>query len=121
MPHQGLKKIAKKDNAPTVGEKRSSRGGYIGGSSDPKERAATGLNPVSGLEISLEDANSIGNSGVTATVEALSKLISEGNPLIKNGEEWIPHRPDRPVKSEGGVEVKMVTEFKPSGDQPHGD
>ena len=29
-----------------------------------------------------------------------------------------PHRPDRPVKSEGGVEVKMVTEFEPSGDQP---
>ncbi len=101
-----------------VSEKRSSRGGFIGGSSDPKERAATGLNPISGLEISLEEANSIGNSGVTATVDALSKLISEGNPLIKNGEEWIPHRPDRPVKSEGGVEVKMVTEFKPSGDQP---
>ena len=101
-----------------VSEKRSSRGGFIGGSSDPKERAASGLNPVAGLDVSLEEADAIGNTGVTATVEALSKLISEGNPLIKNGEEWIPHRPPRPVKTEGGIELKMVTEFEPSGDQP---
>ena len=31
---------------------------------------------------------------------------------------WIPHRPERPEKSEGGVAFTMETEFKPSGDQP---
>ncbi len=153
---------------------KSSRGTVIGGAVSPKERASTGLNPISGLEISLEaaeellakqnkrtapsvagqgeatsrsasprtgggadapakgknkkkDDNTINKpfgydgealEGVTATVEALSELISKGNPLIKNGEEWIPHRPARPVKSDGGKPIKMVTEFTPSGDQP---
>ena len=144
---------------------KSSRGTVIGGAASPKERAATGLNPISGLEISLEEAeellakqnkgtkrskasgadsatdadastkkkkskkdNTIINKpfgydgealeGVTATVEALSELISKGNPLIKNGEEWVPHRPARPVKSDGGKPIRMVTEFTPSGDQP---
>ncbi len=97
---------------------RSSRGTSIGGSSDPKTRAAAGLNPVSGLDMSLEDAESLMPSGVTATVEALSALIESGNPLFKNGEQWLPHRPSRPEKSEGGVRFEMVTEFTPSGDQP---
>ncbi len=97
---------------------RSSRGTSIGGSSDPKTRAAAGLNPVSGLDMSLEDAESLMPSGVTATVEALSALIESGNPLFKNGEQWLPHRPARPEKSEGGVRFEMVTEFTPSGDQP---
>ena len=144
---------------------KSSRGTVIGGAASPKERAATGLNPISGLEISLEEAEELlakqnkgtkpskasgadsatdadastkkkkskkdnttinkpfgydgeALEGVTATVEALSELISKGNPLIKNGEEWVPHRPARPVKSDGGKPIRMVTEFTPSGDQP---
>ncbi len=32
--------------------------------------------------------------------------------------EYIPHRPERPQKSEGGVHFELVSEFKPSGDQP---
>jgi excinuclease ABC subunit B len=96
---------------------RTSRGTSIGASSDPKTRAAAGLNPVAGMDISLEDAAGL-PSGVTATVEALAALIESGNPLFKNGEQWMPHRPSRPEKSEGGVRFEMVTEFTPSGDQP---
>ncbi len=33
-------------------------------------------------------------------------------------ENWIPHRPDRPEKSEGGRAFQMVSEYEPSGDQP---
>ena len=99
-------------------DKRTSRGTSIGISSDPKTRAAAGLNPIAGLEISLEDAEKLGPNGVTATVEALSALIESGNPLFKNGKLWEPHRPQRPEKSEGGVRFEMVTDFKPSGDQP---
>ncbi len=31
---------------------------------------------------------------------------------------WIPHRPDRPKKSEGGKRFQLVSEFEPKGDQP---
>ncbi len=103
-------------NATTSG--KTSRGTSIGASSDPKTRAAAGLNPIAGLEISLEEAEKLGPNGVTATVEALSALIESGNPLFKNGKMWEPHRPVRPEKSEGGLRFEMVTEFTPSGDQP---
>jgi len=57
-------------------------------------------------------------SGVSATVEALSALLESGNPLFKHGKQWIPHRPPRPEKSEGGLSFKLVSEYQPSGDQP---
>src|SRR5690606_6949650 len=97
---------------------RTGRGTSMGGAASAKERAAAGLNPVAGLDISLEDAAGLNPSGATATVQALSDLIASGNPLFKNGELWTPHRPARPEKSEGGVPIRMETEFEPSGDQP---
>ena len=33
-------------------------------------------------------------------------------------ENWAPHRPDRPEKSEGGQRFRCVAEFEPTGDQP---
>jgi excinuclease ABC subunit B len=101
-----------------VGDKRTGGGTLIGGSNDPKTRAAAGLMPVAGLDVSLEEAASLGTTAVTATVDALAKLIESGNPLHKNGQLWTPHRPERPEKSEGGIAFKMVSEFQPSGDQP---
>lgn len=102
-----------------VGDKRTSRGTSIGASSDPKTRTAAGLNPVAGMELSLEEADALASTGgVTATVDALSKLIESGNPLFKDGKIWTPHRPARPEKSEGGIAIRMVTEYSPSGDQP---
>lgn len=97
---------------------KTARGVSIGASSDPKTRAAAGLNPVAGLDISLEDAESLAPGAVTATVDALSKLIESGNPLFKDGKLWTPHRPQRPEKSEGGVSIRMASEYKPAGDQP---
>ena len=108
------KKIPERSAAPT----RTARGTSMGGAASAKERSAAGLNPVAGLDISLEDAESLPQSGVTATVEALSKLIESGNPLHKNGEIWTPHRPARPEKSEGGIRIVMQSEFEPAGDQP---
>src|SRR5690606_27678650 len=63
---------------------RSGRGTSMGGAASAKERAAAGLNPVAGLDISLEDAAGLNPSGATATVQALSDLIASGNPLFKN-------------------------------------
>ncbi len=164
---------------------RTARGTSTGAAGSAKERAATGLNPISGLEISLEEAeallsganqgakrarkqsdtsptvaaqapakgrsasartggnpggssknkkadaqasgmNTRGtkplaseqlNSGVTATVDALSQLIEFGREEMK-GDIWIPHRPARPEKDEGGIPFKVVSEFEPKGDQP---
>jgi len=108
-----------KRSGPALSASKTSRGVSIGGSSDPKARAAAGLNPVSGLDVSLEDAAALEKgSGVTATVEALSKLIESGNPLFKDGKLWTPHRPARPEKSEGGIPIRMISDYKPAGDQP---
>jgi excinuclease ABC subunit B len=97
---------------------KTARGVSIGASSDPATRAAAGLNPVAGMDISLEDAQSLAPGAVTATVDALSKLIETGSPFIEPGKPWTPHRPERPEKSEGGVRFQMKSEFSPSGDQP---
>jgi len=98
---------------------KTARGVSIGGSTDPKTRAAAGLNPVSGLDVGLEEASSLqAGTAVTATVEALSALIESGNPLHKNGKIWTPHRPARPDKSEGGITIRMDSEYQPAGDQP---
>ncbi len=90
----------------------------IGASSDPKTRARAGLNPVAGMDVSLEEAGSLATGSVTATVEALSALIESGNPLFKDGKLWTPHRPARPEKSEGGVTIRMASDYEPAGDQP---
>ncbi len=107
------KKIPERSSAPT----KSARGTSMGGAASPRERAAAGLNPVAGLDIALEDAETLSSSGVTATVAALSRLIEGGDPNLRQ-EAWVPHRPERPDKSEGGIELRMETQFKPSGDQP---
>ncbi|WP_424992755.1 excinuclease ABC subunit UvrB [Oceaniradius stylonematis] len=128
----------KTDRVYEVGDKRTGGGVSIGGTNDPKERAAAGLNPVAGLDVGLEEAEELlararaashvarsaaqesapSEGGVTATVEALKSLIDSGNPLFKDGKMWVPHRPERPEKSEGGIPLKMVTEYEPAGDQP---
>lgn len=100
-----------------IAASKSARGTSMGGSTDPKTRAAAGLMPVSGMDTSLEDAANAGTA-VTATVEALSALIESGNPLFKDGKMWTPHRPARPEKSEGGIKIRMQSDYEPAGDQP---
>ncbi|EZQ13366.1 excinuclease ABC subunit UvrB [Aquamicrobium defluvii] len=108
------RKVPARSASPT----RTARGTSMGGAASARERAAVGLNPVAGLDISLEDAATLPKSAVTATVQALADLIESGNPLHKNGQIWTPHRPARPEKSEGGIAIRMESEFEPRGDQP---
>jgi excinuclease ABC subunit B len=96
---------------------KTSRGTSMGGRGSAKERAAVGLNPVAGLDISLEDVGTLPTNAVTATVEALSALIESGRPEFRD-KTWAPHRPPRPEKSEGGIPLKIVSDFEPKGDQP---
>ena len=100
---------------------KSSRGTSIGVAGSARERAASGLNPVAGLDLPLEEAEtatSLAASSVTATVAALSALIETGRPELRD-KTWVPHRPPRPEKSEGGRRLEIVSAFEPRGDQPN--
>ena len=61
-----------------------------------------------------------GLSGVTATAQALDKLLREGRKEFNDqaGQIWMPHRPPRPEKSEGGRKLVIKSDFEPKGDQP---
>ncbi len=74
---------------------------------DPALARKFGLIPTEGAE-----------GGVSATVASLTKLLTDGNPLFKNGKLWTPHRPIRPEKSEGGKAFVISSDFEPAGDQP---
>jgi excinuclease ABC subunit B len=56
-------------------------------------------------------------SAVAATAEALEALLREGRPEFRD-EPWVPHRPPRPEKSEGGQRLVFKSDFAPKGDQP---
>ncbi|MEW4467610.1 excinuclease ABC subunit UvrB [Parasphingorhabdus sp. JC815] len=45
-------------------------------------------------------------------------IIREGLAEPQTDETFIPHKPVRPEKSEGGKAFELVSEFEPSGDQP---
>ncbi|HSM39964.1 MAG TPA: excinuclease ABC subunit UvrB [Afifellaceae bacterium] len=118
-PAADRKKTAGRKPRPAADEKpqKTARGTSMGGKGTARERAGAGLMPVAGLDIALEDAEQLPGSGVTATVEALAKLIEEGRDEFKAG-TWMPHRPDRPEKSEGGKAFAFKSPFEPKGDQP---
>jgi excinuclease ABC subunit B len=62
-------------------------------------------------------APSGGDSPVVATAKALERLLREGRPEFAD-KPWVPHRPPRPEKSEGGRRLVIQSDFEPKGDQP---
>jgi excinuclease ABC subunit B len=56
-------------------------------------------------------------SAVAATADALDTLLREGRPEFRD-QPWVPHRPPRPEKSEGGRRFVIKADFAPKGDQP---
>ena len=55
--------------------------------------------------------------GVSASMDALERLLREGRPEFDE-QPWTPHRPPRPDKSEGGRTLVIKSDFDPKGDQP---
>ena len=55
--------------------------------------------------------------GVSASMDALERLLREGRPEFDE-QPWTPHRPPRPEKSEGGRTLVIKSDFDPKGDQP---
>ncbi|MBI1868784.1 MAG: excinuclease ABC subunit UvrB [Methylocystis sp.] len=59
-----------------------------------------------------------GFAGGQATIDSLDELLRLGDPNMRQGAPWTPHRPERPPKSEGGVRFELVCDYAPQGDQP---
>ncbi|NIK48554.1 excinuclease ABC subunit UvrB [Variibacter gotjawalensis] len=54
-----------------------------------------------------------------ASQAALDQLLRDGRLEFREQDAiWVPHRPPRPEKSEGGVKLEIKSEFEPKGDQP---
>jgi excinuclease ABC subunit B len=54
-----------------------------------------------------------------ASQAALDALLREGRAEFAEADKvWTPHRPPRPEKSEGGLQLVIKSDFEPKGDQP---
>jgi excinuclease ABC subunit B len=51
-------------------------------------------------------------------MEAMPIAIRTGLEEPETGREFVPHRPQRPEKAEGGKTFRIVSDYSPSGDQP---
>ena len=53
-----------------------------------------------------------------AYVHVMSLTIRTTLDEPETGQAFIPHRPERPPKSDGGRKFRIVSDYEPSGDQP---
>jgi excinuclease ABC subunit B len=51
-------------------------------------------------------------------VTGVSDVSRAFAPDFESAAAWVPHRPARPEKSEGGRRFKLVSDYAPAGDQP---
>ena len=74
--------------------------------------------PQPRFETPAPESHPRGLTGAAVSADLLKALLDEGDPNIRNRPPWVPHRPPRPDKSEGGRRFRVVSEFEPQGDQP---
>jgi excinuclease ABC subunit B len=119
---------ARKSTPEGFGEK--SQGGYV--ARDPfSGPSVTGLDPALASELGLESEEpkaeprkkgeivelARGVTGASASNAALENLLREGRAEF-SAQAWVPHRPPRPEKLEGGIRFEIKSEMEPKGDQP---
>jgi excinuclease ABC subunit B len=83
-----------------------------------ERRGGFGEAPQSKFESPAPESHPRGLTGAAVSADSLKALLEEGDPNIRNRPPWVPHRPPRPDKSEGGRRFRVVSEFEPQGDQP---
>ena len=73
-------------------------------------------------DLPTNSAGGVSGFGGMASQQSLEKLLREGRKEFAgeaaSGKVWMPHRPPRPEKSEGGKQLVIQSEFEPKGDQP---
>ncbi|MBV9908387.1 MAG: DEAD/DEAH box helicase family protein, partial [Hyphomicrobiales bacterium] len=74
--------------------------------------------PQPKFEAPFPESHPRGLTGAAVSAESLKELLDQGDPNIRNRPPWLPHRPPRPEKSEGGRSFRVVSEYEPKGDQP---
>ena len=82
------------------------------------ETQGFGEGPQPRFESPAPESHPRGLTGAAVSADSLKALLEEGDPNIRNRPPWLPHRPPRPDKSEGGRRFRVVSEFEPKGDQP---
>jgi excinuclease ABC subunit B len=92
-----------------------------GSAAPPPGRGQSALPPPASLRSATSPLQEeVGRGSPVATIAsqaALEKLLREGRPEF--GERpWVPHRPPRPDKTEGGFRLVIKSDFVPQGDQP---
>jgi excinuclease ABC subunit B len=74
------------------------------------------------LRLARSSPGDVGSVAGLASQQSLDRLLREGRPEFREGEGagkiWVPHRPERPEKSEGGRQLVIKSDFDPKGDQP---
>src|SRR5262249_38914308 len=73
--------------------------------------------PHMGTEQAVPARGRIAVPTALASQQALDRLLREGRPEFTT-QPWVPHRPPRPDKSEGGQRFVLKSDFEPQGDQP---
>jgi excinuclease ABC subunit B len=92
--------------------------------SDTTDDARNVITPDMGpahLRLARSSSGGIGTVAGLASQQSLDRLLREGRPEFQGdgtGKIWVPHRPDRPEKSEGGRRLVIKSDFDPKGDQP---
>src|SRR5690242_10277237 len=83
-----------------------------------ERRGGFGEAPQRSFEAPAPESHPRGLTGASASADSLKELLDGGDPNIRNRPPWVPHRPPRPDKSEGGRRFRVVSEYEPKGDQP---
>ena len=68
-----------------------------------------------------QPGSGLSSMGVAATAAGAGEFAARGPQGIRRPAPWMPHRPPRPEKSEGGKRLVIQSDFEPKGDQPAGD
>jgi excinuclease ABC subunit B len=74
------------------------------------------------LRLARPASREIGTVAGIASQQSLDQLLREGRAEFREQDGankiWVPHRPPRPEKSEGGRPLVIKSDFDPKGDQP---
>jgi excinuclease ABC subunit B len=74
------------------------------------------------LRLARSTSGEVGTVAGLASQQSLDKLLREGRAEFREydggNKIWVPHRPPRPEKTEGGRRLVIKSDFDPKGDQP---